>query len=69
MAKFHLKQLGFSHSFWGPFTNHRERTQKFREIFDLNIPKKANQTKFVLLMTQSMLKLILFRQNAKIRLR
>ena len=58
MPKFHLKQLGFSHSFWGPFTNHRERTQKFREIFDLNISIKAKQTKFVLLMTQGMLKLI-----------
>ena len=45
MPKFRLKQLGFSHSFWGPFTNHRERTQKFREIFDLNISIKNESDK------------------------
>ena len=57
MPKFHLKQSGFGHSFCGPFTNHRKRTQKFREIVDLNISIKTNQTKFVLLITQGMPKL------------
>ena len=32
MPEFHLKQQGFTYSACGPFSKHRERIQKFREI-------------------------------------
>ena len=35
MPELHLKQPGFTHSVCGPFTKHRERIQKFREICNL----------------------------------
>ena len=35
MPELHLKQPGFSYSFSGPFTKHRERIQKFRETGNL----------------------------------
>ena len=60
IPKFHLKEPGFGLSFCGPFTNYHKRTQKFREIVDLNISIKRNQTKFVLLMTQGMPKLKIY---------
>ena len=31
MPELHLKQPGFTYSACGPFTKHRERTQKLRE--------------------------------------
>ena len=36
MPKLHLKRSGFIYSACGPFTKHRQRTQKFREISNLN---------------------------------
>ena len=35
MPGLHLKQPGFSHSAYGPFTKHHERIQKFKEIGNL----------------------------------
>ena len=35
MLELHLKQPGFTYSACGPFTKHRERIQKFREIGNL----------------------------------
>ena len=35
MPELHLKQLGFTYSNCGPFSKHRERTQKFRETGNL----------------------------------
>ena len=35
MPELHLKQSGFTYIAWGPFTKHRERTQKFRESSNL----------------------------------
>ena len=35
MPELHLKQPGFTYSACGPFTKHRERIQKFREIANL----------------------------------
>ena len=35
MPELHLKQPGFTYSTCGPFTKHRERTQKFRETSNL----------------------------------
>ena len=35
MPELHLKQLGFTYNFCGPFTKHRERIQKFRETGNL----------------------------------
>ena len=32
----HLKKSGFTYSACGPFTNHDEKIQKFRETGDLN---------------------------------
>ena len=35
MSELHLKQPGFTYSACGPFTKHRERIQKFREMGNL----------------------------------
>ena len=35
MAELHLKQPGFAHSAYGPFTKHCERIHKFRETGNL----------------------------------
>ena len=35
MPELHLKQPGFTYSVCGPFTKHREKTQKFRETGNL----------------------------------
>ena len=35
LPQLHLKQAGFTYSACGPFTKHRERIQKFREIGNL----------------------------------
>ena len=35
MPEWHLKQTWFTYSACGPFTKHRERIQKFREIVSL----------------------------------
>ena len=35
MTKLHLRQPGFTYSACGPFTKHRERVHKFREIGNL----------------------------------
>ena len=35
MPELYLKQSGFTYIAWGPFTKHRERTQKFRESGNL----------------------------------
>ena len=36
MPELHLRQPGFTYSVFGPFTEHRERIQKFKETGDLN---------------------------------
>ena len=35
IPELHLKQPGFTYSACGPFTKHRERSQRFREIRNL----------------------------------
>ena len=34
MPKMHLKQPGFTYSVCGPFTENKERIQKFKELGD-----------------------------------
>ena len=36
MPKLHLKQSRITYSACGPFTKHREKIQKFKEVGDLN---------------------------------
>ena len=42
IPKLHLEQPGFKYSACGPFTKHRERTQKVRETGNLNIYIETN---------------------------
>ena len=36
MPEMHLKQSGFTYSAWGPFTQNKERIQKFKDTGDIS---------------------------------
>ena len=41
MPEMHLKQPGFTYSVYGPFTNNKERIQKFKETGDTSYKERV----------------------------